>query len=158
MTGVPSHWVPLYGDCHGAFYDPATSMIVGDGPPRCTLERHDTILPAQSYELQFAESMNYPGHMWADADFHHVQPNAAFTAIHMDAPFQGPGIRLFFCTCINRWLPTQHNCYISPDLPYPSGAIVPRQRLPPDWVDRDIPAVDTGYLETNMVCDLKSGP
>lgn len=41
LDGVPSHYIPLYGSCHGMFYDPITKMFIGDGPPRPRLERPD---------------------------------------------------------------------------------------------------------------------
>lgn len=125
-------------------------MIVGDGHPRRRLERPDDTFPAQSYEPNFYECRNFPAHLLDDFD--HIQPVASFTALHEDAHLFGPGITLFYCTCVNRWTTHQHNCVMPPDTPLgPLGPVVPLDWIRQEWVYRDISAGDLSYLENNMV-------
>ena len=148
ISDIPSHWVPLYGASHGSFFDPATSMVVGDGAPRRTLKRLDSTLPAQPYESAGFEIVNRPPRLPTDA--YHIQPGS-FTTKHVNAHLYGDGMTLFYCSCIHRWTTSPHNCVISPEGPMPSQAILPRAPLLPGWITREINVVDTGYLDNQMV-------
>ncbi|KAI4227077.1 MAG: hypothetical protein L6R36_002696 [Xanthoria steineri] len=102
--GIPTHWIPLYGACHGLFYDPITKLFHGDGPPRPDLERSDGSMPEMDTMkplLRFGEHRD---------DCLHIQPHAVTDPLvrRMRAsPIVG---RRYYCRCQHRWLTQRHDC------------------------------------------------
>ena len=151
ITGVPSHWIPFYGSAFGLFYDPLIDMFVGDGPPRRSIHRPwDGSLPSATDRLTWFELASSPP--CAFLDNLHVQPMVMVDRFER-AVLTG-GESRFYCFCIQTWGAFPHRCSSNLGWPVPSGVVPPRGWVPGDWVRRDIPVKDKGYLGNAQMVGL----
>ena len=152
ISGVPSHWIPLYGSAFSLFYDPLTDMFVGDGPPRRSIHRPwDGSLPASTsggstgFEIGSSPPCAY-------LDDLHVQP-LVMVDRSSDAHL-GDGESRFYCFCIRNWRAYPHRCPVSSVWPVPPAVVPPRGWIPGDWVCRDAPVKDKAYLGDEQMVRL----
>lgn len=144
ISGVPSHWVPLYGSALGLFYDPVTDMFVGDGPPRHSIHRPwDGSLP--SAPLMRTEFESYNEGPQARFDSRHVQ-SRAFTGRY-EEPHLTQGETRFYCFCTEDWLAFPHKCHLTAfTRPIEPARVPPRGWLPYSWTFRDNVVTERNYL------------
>ena len=151
ISGLPSHWIPFYGSAFGLFYDPLIDMFVGDGPPRRSVHRpRDRSLPSATGRLTWLDFDSAPPCAYLD-DLH-VQPLVLVDTV-LNAHLS-EGESRFFCFCIQTWVAFPHRCPSVFFWPLPSAVVPPRGWLPGDWICRDIPVKDKGYLGDEQMAGL----
>ncbi|MCJ1425127.1 hypothetical protein MMC29_003015 [Sticta canariensis] len=153
LRGIPSHYIPMQGAMHGMFFDPATNMFVGDGPPRVTPERADGTLPGTRRVHVAAEPIsNRPVnpdnalHVQTEGQIASVNAAGARAAAAPSlrrpvgvAPTSAPtrAFQRYFCRCTGQWLDRPHDCPEAPPAALPSGTpIMPGTVLGPEWMTR----------------------
>ncbi|KAL8850602.1 MAG: hypothetical protein Q9221_004472 [Calogaya cf. arnoldii] len=151
VSGIPTHWIPIYGAGHGIFYDPITKLFYGDGPPRPEIERPDNSMP----EMDNKEPLPRFGKHREDCL--HLQPRAITDSLvrRMQAsPIIG---RRYYCRCQHRWLAQRHSC---PDERMSAGmhwsgkvpqlgrtvAIRPGDTIPVSSFTHELAIGDLGYM------------
>ncbi|KAL8952802.1 MAG: hypothetical protein Q9222_001306 [Ikaeria aurantiellina] len=156
VPGIPSHWIPLYGACHGMFYDPITKLFHGDGSPRPTLERPDgSIRPIDT-------STPLPGFKDHPEDALHILPLSVTDPIirrQKESTNNHPNtvVHRYYCTCQNAWLSQRHNCRNDKreveglwDVAVPpagfAACLRPGDVVPREEVTHDIKVRDLSYL------------
>ena len=152
ISGVPSHWIPFYGSAFGLFYDPLIDMFVSDGPPRRSIHRPwNRSLPSATGHSTWFEIGSSPPCAYLDDV--HVQP-LYFADRFLDAHLS-EGESRFFCFCIKAWGAYPHRCPFNRLWPVPTAVVPPRFWVPGDWVCRDSPIKDKGYLGDRQVVGLR---
>ncbi len=157
---LPYHYIPLHGSAHGIFFDPATKMFVGDGPPRENLRRFDGSLPCTTKARLAREPTS--AHADDAEDSLHIQTKALHQAIDYGAdvraanappvPSSVPGVpgptptigslstrafeKKYYCICTNKWESHRHSCPAPCNVVFPPGGPTrPGTVLPPGWFE-----------------------
>ncbi|KAL8713330.1 MAG: hypothetical protein Q9220_002529 [cf. Caloplaca sp. 1 TL-2023] len=107
VPGIPSHWIPLYGACHGMFYDPITKLFYGDESPRPTLERSDGSMQPIDSSTPLSGFQDHP------EDALHILPLSVRDRIlrRQKVPIKDSKlVHRYYCICQNAWLAQRHDC------------------------------------------------
>lgn len=157
FVGIPSHYVPLQGALIGMFFDPMTSMYVGDGPPRSTPRRSDGTVPTTITREQFnietaPVNIDEMVHVQSLEQINSIEDEADERAAINPQPDQVPfdisytptsvptrPYEAYWCTCRQTWLSYPHNCPEPPTPAFPTSMpIRPGTELPADWMTHRI--------------------
>lgn len=157
FVGIPSHYVPLQGALIGMFFDPMTSMYVGDGPPRSTPRRSDGTVPTTITREQFnietaPVNIDEMVHVQSLEQISSIEDEADERAAINPQPDQVPfdlsytptsvptrPYEAYWCTCRQTWLSYPHDCPEPPTPAFPTSMpIRPGTELPTDWITHRI--------------------
>lgn len=157
LVGIPSHYVPLQGALIGMFFDPMTSMYVGDGPPRSTPRRSDGTVPTTITREQFniesaPVNIDEMVHVQSLEQISSIEDEADERAAINPQPGQVPfdlsytptsvptrPYEAYWCTCRQTWLSYPHDCPEPPTPAFPTSMpIRPGTELPADWITHRI--------------------
>ena len=167
VPGIPSHYIPLYGVCHGMFYDPVTNLYVGDGPPRSKPERPDGKYPCTTVPMMDAapkpkRPTGDPMHIQSKAFIQNaiasgkdrlatnISRPATYPANSSSLIASGTAFKLYFCRCTGRWLHEPHECTEGPmnNIPIPEKVgYAPWEPLPEGWIKNRIMVDQSIYPE-----------
>lgn len=169
IAGVPSHYIPLQGALIGMFFDPVTSMYVGDGPPRSTPRRSDGTVPTTITREQFnietvpvniddmvhVQSSEQINSIDDEAD-EHAAINSQPGQVHFDLSYTPTSVptrpyEAYWCSCRQAWLSYPHDCPEPPTPAFPTTMpIRPGTELPADWITHRI-VIDSSIYPGEVV-------
>lgn len=157
LVGIPSHYVPLQGALIGMFFDPMTSMYVGDGPPRSTPRRSDgtapTTITREQVNIETAPvNIDDMVHVQSLEQINSIEDEADERAAINPQPGQVPfdlsytptsvptrPYEAYWCSCRQTWSSYSHDCPEPPTPAFPTTMpIRPGTELPPDWITHRI--------------------
>lgn len=169
LVGIPSHYVPLQGALIGMFFDPMTSMYVGDGPPRSTPRRSDgtapTTITREQFNIETAPvSIDDMVHVQSLEQINSIEDEADERAANNPQPGQVPfdlsytptsvptrPYEAYWCSCRQTWLRYSHDCPEPPTPAFPTTMpIRPGTKLPADWITHRI-VVDSSIYPGGVV-------
>lgn len=175
VPGVPSHYVPLHGACHGTFYDPVTNLYVGDGAPRSKPERPDGTYPCTTEAMMDAvpapkRPLSDPIHIQSKAFIDNATASSGdhvATSFALSTPYSvysnslaasSIAFKLYLCRCTGKWLREPHDCTEGPikDIQIPEKVgYAPWEPLPEGWINNQIMVDRSVYPWQN--CPLMAG-
>lgn len=169
LAGVPSHYIPLQGALIGMFFDPVTSMYIGDGPPRSTPRRSDETVPTTLTREQFNTetvpvNIDDMVHVQSPEQVNSIDDEADERAAINSQPGQVPfdlsytptsvptrPYEAYWCSCRQTWLSYPHDCPEPPTPAFPTAMpIRPGTELPADWITHRI-VVDSSIYPGELV-------
>lgn len=104
VSGVPTHWIPIYGAGQGMFYDPVSTLFYGDEAPRPTLERLDGTMQLMDNEKPA------PPFSFQPEDVLRLQPPSMIEPVTREVEHDPDMVRKFYCRCEDAWLEQPHEC------------------------------------------------
>ncbi|KAL9006849.1 MAG: hypothetical protein Q9188_000380 [Gyalolechia gomerana] len=150
VSGVPTHWIPIYGAGHGIFYDIVSKLFYGDGAPRLTLERSDGSMQP------IDDSIPVSPFGFQSEDILHLQPPSMVETVVKEVENDSNTLKRYYCRCKDAWLKRPHDCpvewegqegFVDKAIPMQGmAAIRPGDVVPLESITHDIAVGDLSYL------------
>lgn len=157
VSGIPTHWIPIYGAGHGIFYDPVSKLFYGDGAPRPTLERSDGTMQPMDNKKPI------PPFGFQSEDILHIQPQSMIESLVKEVENDHHVLRRYYCRCEDAWLERPHECPIGwegeeelVDQTSPI-ALWPETEIPSRSTTHDLVIGDLSYLTPRQLYAYEYG-